>query len=159
MFSDFPNQITQLALPLSSAKTLGINAKTIFIITDKMNWLRFPQQADSLAIYGATNLLIQLNKLPWLLEKTVYFWGDISLASLRQLSELRQFLPQTEAFLMDKKTLKKYVDLVEPEKETMNDISLLKAEEYELFLALKERKVKLDQKHILQKQLNQFLNG
>ncbi|MFK7932766.1 MAG: DUF3322 domain-containing protein, partial [Saprospiraceae bacterium] len=136
IFTNFPNQITQLALPLSSAKTLSINAKTIFIITDKMNWLRFPQQVDSLAIYGATNLLIQLNKLPWLLQKMVYFWGDISLAGLLQLSKLRQFFPQTEVFLMDKKTLEKYVDLVETEKEKVDDISLLKAEEYELFLEL-----------------------
>lgn len=142
--------IEPFSLPVNICNTLQVEATYVFIIQDKMDFLRFPEIEHSLVIYGDSTTLENLPNITWLSDKQLYFWGDIAAASFAQLAQLRQHFPNIQPFLMDKKTWEAYRHLAVKDKVFSTDIRLLRVEEYELFLDLKEQKVRLEQKHVKQ---------
>lgn len=145
------------SVPVSICNTLPVEAQHVFIVQDKMDFLRFPEMEHSLAIYGEVTALENLPDITWLRDKQLYFWGNIAAASFEQLAQLRQHFPNIQPFLMDKKTWEAYQHLAIKDKVFSKDIRLLRAEEYDLFLDLKEQKVKLEQKHVKQTYLRKVL--
>lgn len=157
VFPDLSDNLQQFGLPLSLSKTIKINAFKIFIITDQINFLRFPNHSDSIAIFGDKVVLEQLAEMTWLKNKNLYFWGDISMSDFERLAYMRKHFSNIQPFLMDKKTYHQYQDLAINDKVFIENVTLLQQEEYELFLELKEKGKKLEQQHIRQVYLKSYL--
>ena len=95
----FPNwEMEDISLPLSAWQQQAPQANTIFICTDLLNCLRFPQRLDSCIIFGNATTLGALSELSWLTDKQLYFWGDISAAGFQQLAQMRMIFPEFNPF-------------------------------------------------------------
>ena len=83
------------------ARFADISCEKVFLITDKDVFLSFPKHENSMAIYWE-NTMDVLSKINWLNKKTVYLMADVTPKGFEQLSEMRSFLKQLKAFMMDK---------------------------------------------------------
>lgn len=92
-----------VCLPFTIVKKLDVLSKHIFILTEKIIFSCFPNRKNSLAILIDTPS-VPLDKIEWLLQKQIFFVGDISVKGFEQLSNLRQMLPNVQSFMMDKNT-------------------------------------------------------
>ncbi len=161
IFKDW--SINDISLPVSAWKKQSPKVKTIFICTDLLNFLRFPNHPESLIIYGELSTLKVLSDLNWLAEKTIYLWGDITIKSFQTLSELRQSFPTIQPFLMDKVTFNKHQKFASST--AKNELPIIPAltsdeQDFLLFLNNLEGGNSLLQQHIsqvyLKKQLKQL---
>lgn len=157
IFEDWSKDIS---LALSAWKKQVPKVKIIFICTDLLNFLRFPNHPESLSIYGESSTLKVLNELDWFAEKAIYLWGDITIKSFQILSDLRQSFPQIQSFLMDKATLDKHQIFANSiAKSELSIIPALTREEQDflLFLNNLEGDNSLLQQHISQVYLKKRL--
>ena len=87
--------------------------RRIFITENKVNGYTFPDAEDSLILFGmGYGVLEMAESAPWLVDKEIYYWGDLDHDGFNILSHLRKVLPEMKihSFLMDKETLLAYVD-------------------------------------------------
>ncbi len=161
VFTDW--SMSDISLPLSTWQQQSPTITTIFICTDLLNFLRFPNHPESLIIYGDATTLKVIGKIGWLAEKTIYLWVDIAIKNFQVLANLRQSFPKIQAFLLDKITFEKHQNVATlSTKESMTMIPGLTQEEQQFLLYLNnlEDKSTLLQKHIshafLKKKLKQL---
>jgi hypothetical protein len=92
-----------ISLPIANfiKKYSNCTIKNVYFLTEKSIYLSFPSQNDTLLIFWEypTTLLAKFN---FLSEKTCFLTADISPKSFEQLSEMRNYLPKLQSFLMDK---------------------------------------------------------
>lgn len=149
--ANFP--ITDLTLSLNDWQQFEFSAEHIFIITDKINFLRFPNFLNAIAILGTSKTLENLAKLSLLKNKKTYFWSDLSLQGIIALSSIRKAFPKIQSFLMTMEILEKYDNFVETSKtENIDLITHLTADEQVVLKEFLKGKGLLS-KHILQEDI------
>ncbi len=79
--------------------------KTLIITENEINFLAFPDRANSMVLFGAGYGFDFLTDVNWLAELTIHYWGDIDTHGFAILDQLRAKLPQTKSMLMDEETL------------------------------------------------------
>lgn len=99
----FVNNLSDISLPLSQLQDLYINSslERIFIAENKMCILTFPEMGKSIIIFGSGKAVSNLEKLEWLQEKQVYYWGDLDVEGFEILSNLRKFKANAQSLMMD----------------------------------------------------------
>ncbi|MEM8523757.1 MAG: DUF3322 domain-containing protein [Bacteroidota bacterium] len=145
-----------IALPIAQWNQQVLNVKKVFLITDELNFLRFPKLEKSIALLASSDVLNDLFRLDFLHQSQLYFWGDLSINAFQQLSDLRKHFPNLISFLMSQKELNTYINFIEWNKKTAEIENLtLHPEERVCLNALqtKEGHQKLLQKHIRQEYL------
>jgi hypothetical protein len=145
--------ISDVTLSLNDWQKINLGAETIFIITDKINFLRFPKFPNAIAILGAPKALENLSELAFLQNKKLYFWGDLTIQGVTQLSSIRKGFPSVQSFLMNSETLEKYTNFTEVIKtDNIDLITHLTAAEQVILKGLLKGKGLLA-KHILQEDI------
>ena len=126
----------------------------VFITENEVNFLAFPQAADSLAIFGAGYGFDALAAADWLRGCALHYWGDIDTHGFAILDQLRAHFPHARSFLMDRDTLlahrEHWTDEPQP---TQRDLTRLAAEERQLYddlrwRRLREEPLRLEQERI-----------
>lgn len=155
--ANFP--ISDLTLSLNDWQKINLEIAIVFIITDKMNFLRFPEFPNAIAILGTPKTIENLNQLSFLNHKEIHFWSDVSLQGIEYLSTIRTVFPTVKSFLMTVEILEKYDNFVETVKtNNTNVITHLTTEEQLVLKELLKGKRVLS-KHILQEDLEVELKG
>ncbi|WP_319560756.1 Wadjet anti-phage system protein JetD domain-containing protein [Marispirochaeta sp.] len=102
----FPvEEISTMELPVD--RILIIENKACFIrplpllVTSK---LKKESQEETLLIWGQGNACQRLKEVPWLMSKSLYYWGDMDLHGLAILGRFRRIFPHTLSIGMDFKT-------------------------------------------------------
>ena len=152
--SNFP--VADVSLSLNDWSRITLDCEAVFIISDKLNYLRFPETPNAIAILDHSKILEHLHKLPFLKNKKIYFWDDISVDGFLQLSIIRKTFSQTQSLLMTTEMLKKYGAFTKKEKASDTIISHLQQSEQAVLTKVNKGK-KLSQVHILQEDLEIFL--
>lgn len=147
--------IADATVPLPQFVAYAPSCSRVFITENKISFLTLPGCEDALAIFGGGYAIDRLGGVPWLLEKTVYYWGDIDTHGFAILNRLRGYWPHTRSFLMDRDTLMVHRDFwgEEPQPHrSLDDLKGLKAEEQLLYGDLRENRlgvnVRLEQERI-----------
>jgi len=118
---------------LSNNKEWAIKVQRIFITENEINFLTFPEQPNSLIIFGAGYGFDALIQAEWLKKQEIYYWGDIDSHGFAILDQLRHSFPGTNSFLMNEETFLKYRDYWEIEpKQTYNVLTTLIEDEQAL---------------------------
>ena len=65
---------------------------------------------NSIGIFGSGYKIRDLKNALWLLNKEIYYWGDIDTHGLQILSQMRGYFPKTKSIMMDFKTLNSFKD-------------------------------------------------
>lgn len=145
--------ISDVTLSLNDWQKINLGAEMIFIITDKINFLRFPEFPNAIAILGTPKALENLSELAFLRNKKLYFWGDLTIQGVTQLSSIRKGFPSVQSFLMNSETLEKYTNFTEVIKtDNIDLITHLTAAEQVILKELLKGKGLLA-KHILQEDI------
>jgi hypothetical protein len=145
--------ISDVTLSLNDWQKINLGAEMIFIITDKINFLRFPEFPNAIAILGTPKALENLSELAFLQNKKLYFWGDLTIQGVTQLSSIRKGFPSVQSFLMNSETLEKYTNFTEVIKtDNIDLITHLTAAEQVILKELLKGKGLLA-KHILQEDI------
>ena len=122
---------------------LDVPVQRVFITENEVNFLAFPQLADSLVIFGAGYGFDVLAGARWLLDRDVYYWGDIDTHGFAILDQLRAQLPHVQSLLMDRSTLmaheSQWGDEMQP---VLRDSPRLNLAETELFNALRDKRLR-----------------
>ena len=124
---------------------LDVPVLRVFITENEVNFLAFPPLADSLVIFGAGYGFEVLAGARWLLDRDVYYWGDIDTHGFAILDQLRAQLSHVQSLLMDRDTLMAHVgqwgDEAQP---VLRDLPRLTVAESALFDALRDRRLHAD---------------
>ena len=151
VLGNFP--IADISLKIEDWQKVKLEFKTVFIITDSLNFLRFPHQENAIAILGTAKMLADLDQLSFLKNAQIYFWSDLNIQGATWLSSVRAKFPNTKSFLMEIELLEAYEAIVENIKITNTEIIIrLTPKEQELLTELRKGK-QLLQKHIRQEDI------
>lgn len=129
-------------------------ASRVFITENEVNFLAFPQAADSLLIFGAGYGFDVLAQVPWLTRRTLHYWGDIDTHGFAILDQLRSHHPHVLSFLMDRETLLAHLAQWTGEPQpTLRELPRLNEDERRLYddlrwLRLRDEPVRLEQERI-----------
>lgn len=77
----------------------------VFVTENEINFLAFPDLADSLVVFGAGYGFDALAHAHWLSRCELHYWGDIDTHGFAILDQLRTRHPHATSFLMDRQTL------------------------------------------------------
>jgi hypothetical protein len=102
----------ELSLPVSSIATLGVSQATVVIVENDLNLLTLPAIVRGLGIRGEGSAVNRLEKLRWLEDNQVFYWGDIDVEGFVILSRLRNCFPHVKSVLMDAAALIYHSNLV-----------------------------------------------
>ncbi|MGD9160182.1 MAG: DUF2220 family protein [Desulfobacteraceae bacterium] len=94
-----------ITVTAESFSGLELPVSKIFITENEINFLSFPDTADSIVIFGAGYGFDNLATASWLKEKIIFYWGDIDTHGFAILNQLRIHFPHVRSMLMDRQTL------------------------------------------------------
>jgi hypothetical protein len=100
----------ECSVPLHSLADLPIHATTVIVVENKVNLLTFPSMPSAIAVGGLGNAVVDLTHVPWLADRSLWYWGDLDVEGFEILSRLRIRFPQTRSFLMDAAFLHRWKD-------------------------------------------------
>lgn len=132
---------------------LGARWKRVFITENEINYLAFPDVAQSLLIFGAGYGFSNLAKAAWLGQVELYYWGDIDTHGFAILHQLRATWPHAQSILMDLPTLLQHqANWGREDKPLRHSLPNLHAHEQEVYALLCAdslgEQVRLEQEHI-----------
>ena len=111
--------------------------KRVFITENEINFLSFPEQKNSLVIFGSGYGFDALAKAQWLSQLAVFYWGDIDSHGFAILDQLRNKFPRVKSLLMDQTTLIKHREFWGDETKPENrELQRLTSSEQNLYQAL-----------------------
>jgi hypothetical protein len=84
---------------------LDLPVRRIFITENEINGLAFPAAEQGLVVFGLGYGLDRLGAIPWLRDRTIFYWGDLDTHGFAILDKLRGTFPGARSFLMDRQTL------------------------------------------------------
>ena len=142
-----------VSLPLSDWNSQEIQAARVFLIMDKMDFLRFPKKENSLAIWANEEVLSTIEKLNFLSTTDLYFWGNISTNAFQILADLRKRLPRISSCLMNFSILNSHQENTEGVKIKVEGTVLNLTEEENSVLQKLREGSRLLSKHIGQQEL------
>ncbi len=175
-FRDKPQRVrirmldsSRALLPMRTDQDLTLNtdafnrlespAKRVFITENEINFLAFPDIAESMVVFGAGYGFEMLANAPWLRQCEIHYWGDIDTHGFAILDQLRTRLPDARSLLMDRGTLMAHRSLWtrEPSQER-RDLARLTSAEREVFDDLRDNRlgegVRLEQERIAYSRLH-----
>lgn len=125
----------------------------VFITENEVNFLAFPPLPGSMVIFGAGYGFEVLAGAKWLLERQIYYWGDIDTHGFAILDQLRAHFPRVQSLLMDRATLLAHAaQWGEEPQPVLRDLPRLTVEEHALFDDLRDNRlrvgVRLEQERI-----------
>lgn len=101
----FPPEVTELELRADELAGVGLPIRTAFVIENKASYLAFPAVSNAIAIFGEGFGVTTLERVPWLNERELVYWGDIDTHGFAILHRLRERAPAVQSILMDRETL------------------------------------------------------
>jgi hypothetical protein len=98
----------EMSVPLRSLAALPVRRATVIIVENRLNLLTLPAVQRAIGIRGEGKAVARLERLPWLTENSIVYWGDIDVEGFQILSQLRRFCPESRSILMDRAVLDRF---------------------------------------------------
>lgn len=140
--------VDDLAIPVSSFRTLPLPRVNVVVTENLRNFLALPDLPETVGIFGGGNALSLLSGAEWLKESNIHYWGDIDAQGFDILSRLREAYPQTRSLMMDTATLDAAGDLVGVGIPSFSSPSCLTSEEQALFGTVRTGNLRLEQERL-----------
>lgn len=161
----FIHGISDLIIPVNQLDAFNPEVSRVFITENEINGLCVPDVPRGMVIFGLGYGVDVLKTVTWLMEKEIYYWGDIDTHGFAMLNQVRSFLPQTKSILMNESILQSHRGLwCTEDKPFFGQLSRLTTDEHRLLCSLQGdiwgKGVRLEQErvsfHQVQKALNMF---
>ena len=142
------SQISDMTIPISLFETMQIPIQKVYIVENQINMLTFPIIKNAIVIWGHGFGVDIMKNVKWMVDKPIFYWGDLDAHGFQILSEIRTHFNQVKSFLMDKETFEKYYEGDKGKETNAENLYNLTSEENELFKYLKENNYRLEQEKI-----------
>jgi hypothetical protein len=103
--------LSDLEIPAHDFACLPVQPDTVFIVENDISALSFPSFPNALVIFGRGYSLSALSEARWMVDKTLWYWGDIDTHGFAMIDMIRHYFPRTRSFLMDEATLRSHQPL------------------------------------------------
>jgi hypothetical protein len=145
--------LDDVSTPAEQFAALDLPVRRVFITENEINGLAFPAAEQSMVLFGLGYGLERLSAIPWLRDKTIFYWGDLDTHGFAILDKLRAIFPEARSFLMDRATLLDHRAFWGEEPERYDkSLARLTAEEIAVFDDLRfdrlGKRVRLEQERI-----------
>jgi hypothetical protein len=156
--------LPDVSLDVDSLARMSIRPKHLIITENEINFLAFPNLANSWILFGAGYGFSAWSKVHWFRDCSMFYWGDIDTHGFAVLDELRAHYPAAQSFLMDRETLIAHQSLWGCENSPCTRIlSRLSTSEASLFEDLQKNRfgenIRLEQERISFHVLTDFLSS
>lgn len=159
-FLDSQNEIRDISIPLSEFEKFETTAQNVLMAENKMNFLTLPMIPSTIAIWSGGGFNIGcLRNTKWLLEKCIFYWGDIDEHGFQILHQLRTYFPSVNSLMMDKATFDMFQEYaVSGARNRADSLSTLTEEESEFYKFIKSlSNNRLEQEKIPQSYVEEIL--
>jgi len=103
--------MSDISLPIDQFERLSIDCDMVYIVENQITTLSFPNTPRAIVIFGSGYSVGVLQGVEWLLDREIYYWGDIDSDGFAILSQAREYFPHIESLMMDRATLDRYREL------------------------------------------------
>ena len=150
----------ELSLPVRSIAKLPISNSTVFVVENNLNLLTLPEFERGVGIQGAGNAVNRLEKVRWLNDNNLIYWGDNDVDGFLILSRLRNLFPHVKSVMMDTHTMMthRHWCLDGNANSAAMPTNLTQAES-EAFRLCNDRNLRLEQEKILQSYVDQVFQA
>lgn len=97
--------LKDFSAPIEQLASLAITPSLVFIVENKETMLAMPSWPGAVVIFGSGYAAGMLNRISWLANTSILYWGDLDSDGFAILNQVRSHLPQTVSVLMDEATL------------------------------------------------------
>ncbi|WP_013321881.1 DUF3322 domain-containing protein [Gloeothece verrucosa] len=152
--------ISDFQTPISEFRELNFQPHRFIITENLMNFLTLPPLINTCAIWGGGYAVQALKSVSWLADCPLFYWGDLDTHGFEILSQFRGYFPHTVSVMMDEQTFKSFEEFtVSGVTSKIENIPHLTAEEYHLYVYLKQHQKRLEQERISQNFVNEYLQN
>lgn len=152
--------LSHISVWLSEFRALRLSGSRVFIIENLTTFLTFPNQPDSIAIWGGGFAVTLLGGTDWLHDKQLNYWGDLDAHGFLILNQFREHLPQTQSFLMDRATFDAHKHLIgKGETTPVTELPYLTDEERSVFQLLNQNGWRVEQERLEEEWVGERLNS
>jgi hypothetical protein len=99
------NGYTEMSVQAAELADKPPDCSAVFVVENEITYLAFPPPEGSIVVFGGGYALPRLNRLTWLADKDLIYWGDIDTHGFAILNQLRRRYPHARSILMDRPTL------------------------------------------------------
>lgn len=103
--------LEDIASPLPAVAALPVQPNRIFIVENLATGLAFSDIPGAVVFMARGYAVDVLDRIPWLRDLPIAYWGDIDTHGLAILDRLRGRLPHVQSLMMDEATLLGFPDL------------------------------------------------
>ena len=142
--------LTDLAAPLEQIAGLPLRPRLVLVSENLESMLALPGWDGVIAAHGSGYAVSVLERVEWLRNVPILYWGDLDSHGFAILHRLRTHLPQVTSVLMDEQTLVDHRDLwVREEKPHRGEFDTLTGQEARALARVRaEGDVRLEQERI-----------
>jgi hypothetical protein len=145
----WPSAVTDFSVPPQEFATLHWPAPRVLIVENKFTFLTLPPMSRTLAVWGAGAAAELLSGARWLVQREIWYWGDLDVAGFHILNRLRATFPNIQSVMMDEATLRQYESLaVSCMPPRTVDLSSLTSAEQAVCRELEQRQLRLEQEKL-----------
>ena len=150
--------VADFSLSISDFAQLQLGTPRCFITENVMPFLTLPLLENSIAILGSGYAVNLLKSVAWLLDCSIFYWGDMDVDGFRILAGVRSHFPQTQSILMDADTYETFERFAVADKKPIVPAPApLSAAEENLYMHLSTAQKRLEQERISQVYINRLL--
>lgn len=152
--------LSYISVWLSEFRALRLDGSRVFIIENLTTFLTFPNQPDSIAIWGGGFAVTLLGGTDWLRDKQLYYWGDLDAHGFLILNQFREHFLQTQSLLMDRATFDAHKHLISKGETTpVTELPYLTDEERSVFQLLNQNGWRVEQERLEEEWVGERLNS
>lgn len=149
----------ELSLPVRSLARLCVRNVTVIIVENRLNLFTLPCLPRTIGIEGEGRAVTRLERLKWLYDNRIVYWGDIDVDGFAILSSVRNLFPHTESVMMDRPTLELHkAHVIEGNGRTVSIRSNLNDGEAAAYQLCQKENMRLEQERILQSHADTMLH-
>ncbi|MEP7374626.1 MAG: Wadjet anti-phage system protein JetD domain-containing protein [Chitinophagaceae bacterium] len=151
--------LSDIRIPLSDFEKLEIHADNLIVTENKMNFLALPALPATIAIWSGGGFMIShLQKVRWLHNRNILYWGDLDTHGFLILHQMRTYFTQTKSVMMDMETFERFKGegVVAGEKINSEKLTALDKTETKMFEFLRTNNLRLEQEKIRQEHADIF---
>ena len=98
-------RFTELAVRADELAAPPPGVTRAYIVENEITYLAFPLAPDAIVIFGGGYAVDVLERLDWLADLDLVYWGDLDTHGFAILNRLRRRFPHARSILMDRETL------------------------------------------------------
>ncbi len=98
-------QFSELAVRAEEVTAAPPGVTAVYVAENEITYLAFPAPENAMVIFGGGYAVSALERLAWLADTGLIYWGDIDTHGFAILNQLRHTFPHARSMLMDRATL------------------------------------------------------